>query len=184
MKPSEFHRDRNSYINEYIRFADAKAGAVLSFMSALMGAIGFLTQEVLKATTIAPPPWLSLPKAAFILTGGCLLLIVVVAAIMVTLRCMKALDPRLSPAHKSLASFPDISTQNASGLTELIGVMASDENAVAEEYAKHNIVISLVAMDKFRAISSSIAWLRAMVIAALVFLVFCVVTRGIFPSSP
>lgn len=182
MEPTEFFRERNQYINEYVRFADGKAGAVLGLATLIVGALGLLTQDLLKAFAVPAPWWLSVSKRAFVWTGGSLLFLAALSSAAVAYYCLTALRPRLPAAQDSLASFPVLAKQDARKIKEILERVKTPED-VAEHYALHSIEISALAMEKFKAIGSSIKWLVFLLADSLVFLVFYIVTRGIFPSS-
>lgn len=151
----EFAAQSNGYVTDYIKFGDAKAGAVLSFTAVVAGA------AVSSATSSFD---LLRSVSTIALAAGALLLLCLLAlALGVAWACVSALDPR-TPKGKSLHSFPDVSEMDAEVYeAQLRGL---DAHAATREYAMHTKVLSAIALQKFESIGSAVRRLRWMLLVA------------------
>lgn len=164
----EFSQTINNYINEYIKFADKKAGILLS---AIVG-LGTASLAILQ-TTLTTIKAVS-NKADLI--PNCVSNIFTVFSILACMgsvlylaaaarRNVFALSPSLDKANKSLeisnvtlCSFPDIaSLDQAEYQSKLIDI---EETEIIKNYARHNHVLSIIAGRKFNQIEKSVRCLK------------------------
>jgi hypothetical protein len=156
---AEFASKTNTYVLDYIKFADTKAGAILTFAGLVGGGIASTAPKTLAdAKSIEPVlAWCSIGVLAAAL----------VLAIGVGVYCLRALLPR-TPTAASLASFPDIAGMALDEyLARVAGLDRTDATAI--EYCKHNWTLSKVASAKFKAIGTATRFLRWMLLAGAVY---------------
>jgi Family of unknown function (DUF5706) len=149
----------------YIKFGDAKAGALLGFNALLGGALGFIAPTVL-ANASKLNGW---PYAILVLPG----LAAVISIAIGSWRCLESLAPRTPAAAASLCSFPDIAKQSPQGYAAAVTALTPDE--IAHQYALHNSTLARVAETKFSMVDTAVRWARFAVIAMYVFVVEYVV---------
>lgn len=130
-------KDINSYITSYIKVADAKVAGFVSVSAAISG---FVLPNLSK--WIAENPinglyylfWILLTIASLALVG--------------TLICaLNALTPKASPAN-SLISFPDIAKMTPDSYKKAYHALS--EKDLINEYLKHNVILSSIAVSKFK----------------------------------
>ena len=169
---SEFASRTNAYLLDYIKFADAKAGAILTFAGVVGGGIASTAAKTLAdARTVAA----GIELGAAVVIGA-----VLVLAIGVAMFCLRALAPN-TPGAASLTSFPDIARMPLDQYVGSVAGLTTDE-AAAREYANHNWTLSRVAQSKFDAIKAATRWLRWMIFAGAAY-GFAVVVIGTLPRS-
>lgn len=165
MEKSEYCEKINSYITDYIKFGDAKAGSILAFTSAIGGSlISQVDKYYVKAHTISAC-FSSMLLLSFIL---CLFFCLLVAW-----HCLRSLSPRTSTA-ESLNSFPDIVKRTAGEYVKDIESVTTEES-IAIQYSKHNWTLAHIASKKFSAISTAISFLRLVLITMTIFVLLAVI---------
>ncbi len=135
MSPLEFASNTNDYITDYIKFADAKAGAVLTFITAIGAVVAATTDKVLLAARTAS----SLAFAVACVIASTIL----VSSLLSLWSAAVAISPRIPSAHKSLHSFVDLSKMSLTDAIQQISALSASD--VAEEFIKHNVVLSGIA---------------------------------------
>lgn len=149
-----FSESTRAYLSDYIKYGDAKAGAILSLTLAITGALGIAVE---KSGVIghATHPTVRLLAA-------CILVVTAYSTVMIVVHTIRALDPRTESAAKSLASFPDIAKMTVAEYTAACGALSNTDWSA--EYEKHNVTLARVASDKYAHISKSVFWLRWLVV--------------------
>ena len=130
-------KDINSYVTGYIKVADAKVAGFVTVSTAISS---FILPSLYR--WIAEKPingwyylfWILLVTASLALVG--------------TFICaLNALSPKSNPAN-SLVSFPDISKMTSETYAKAFFDLS--EKDLNNEYSKHNVTLSAIAMAKFR----------------------------------
>lgn len=152
----QYVRDTNAYITDYIKFGDAKAGAVLGFVTALGGVLVGSAPAV---------PWGHAGAAGW----ASLLLVLALAAsfgcgILSAVFCILALAPN-TPSARSLNSFPDIAHRSATEYHAQVLALAARDDLVSE-YCWHNWTLANIANTKFRHIGRATRFLKFGVVAS------------------
>lgn len=156
MECTEFGENTRSYITDYIKFGDAKAGASIGLIGAIDGAIILMAPEALACVSSAPS-WL-------FVAAGALILGVAAASVMAVYHAVAALSPNTQPATSSLASFPDIAELDDEEYAKR--VVSLDASEMAIQYALSVSALAKVASTKFKSISASMWWLRILLFAS------------------
>ncbi|MEJ7598496.1 MAG: Pycsar system effector family protein [Kofleriaceae bacterium] len=159
---TKYAKEVNSYINEYIRFADVKAGAGLTITIAVAGALGKAVPALLAATN-------NTSGKAF-MTG--LLLIAGAATAMSIIFATLALIPRVACAQPSLNSFPDIANYEPGKYADEVAELT--ERGIARNLSFHNVTLANVAMKKFKSITTAVRSLLVLLVAAFTIVVLYV----------
>jgi len=172
MDTAEFGEKTRAYVTEYIKFADAKAGAIVALVGLVGGALGVSAKPMLGA--IASSHW------SFGVLAVSLGVIAAVSGVMCLWHALDALSPRAPQAQRSLASFPDIARID---VDEYVAkARGLDTAGMANEYALVNSTIASIATAKFGSIRGSIWWLRILLlstyVAALVYAILIAISRG------
>lgn len=160
MNKSDYTQNTNTYITEYIKFGDAKAGSILVFLTALVGAMVSL---LLKLIPLA------------VGHGKCVIVVLGVGLIVyayylfkTVLHSLNALNPRVDNAGQSLNSFPDIASFSRD--TEYVDTVEGlSESELTKHYSRHNWALSRIALNKFQQISKSIINLKKSLYFSLLF---------------
>jgi hypothetical protein len=162
---AKYAKDVNAYVNDYIRFGDVKAGAVLTVVVAVVAAMGKALPAVLVAAKHSCP-----------ILVICVVLSVMasISAAVAILYCAFSLLPRVD-SQPSLNSFPDIAKKTPKDYaTEIAALTEAD---IVSNLSEHNVAISRVAMQKFGHISTAV---KALVV--LLFVAFAIVVLFVFAS--
>lgn len=130
-------KDINNYVTGYIKVADAKVA-------------GFVTVSTAISSFVLPNLYKWLAEAP--INGWYyffwLLLIISNLALVGTLICaLNALAPKANSAH-SLVSFPDIANMTPDKYS--MTYLALSEKDLINEYLKHNVAMSSIAVKKFK----------------------------------
>lgn len=164
MDKTEFAANTNSYITDYIKLADVKAGALLTLSSLLTAGIGRLTISLFDALKGRDACW---SYCAFIVIIG-----FVVSLAGTLWKSLQALKPNVEKSKDSLHSFPDIAGRSYEDY-----IQASQElswKKIASHFCNHNWTLSHIANAKFKAIQCAIFWLRFTIVTALILaLLYC-----------
>jgi hypothetical protein len=156
--PSKFSEQTNTYLTEYVKFADAKAGGIMTVTSAI-GAVVAATSERVFAAARNVAPWVN--------TLGILVAALLAVAVVATLWfTIEALSPKTPAAGASLHSFPDIASMESATFVEKIVALTAAETT--QHYALHNHTLANVAKEKFASVGNAIQCLRITLIAACV----------------
>ncbi|WP_437795469.1 Pycsar system effector family protein [Sorangium sp. So ce693] len=155
---ADFSSKTNAYLTEYIKFADAKAGAILVFMT-LVGAVVSATSERMLSTAYTAA-W-----GAFVL-GAIAAGAILVSVTMTLWYTVAALLPRTSNANQSLHSFPDIVKMQPEYYAS--SVLALTPESIARNYSFHNHALAKIAMAKYESVERAMRALRVALLAAFV----------------
>lgn len=161
MDKSEFVASTNSYITDYIKFADVKAGALLTLSSLLAAGIGRLSFSLFDALKGRDSCWCWVVTIVVTIWFGVSLL----GTLWMSLR---ALSPNLQKAKGSLRSFPDIAGRSCERYIQSSLELNSEEQIVSH-FCAHNWMLSRIADAKFKALQYAVSWLRSAIIAAFTF---------------
>jgi hypothetical protein len=144
----------SKYISEYIKFADAKAAAVLTIIGMVGALSGVAAPTIFEAASADARLW----------WGGCVITGAVAISVVMGIHfTVAALMPRSVGAGESLASFPDIARLDVeSYLKRTTGLTAEQ---VDREYALHNATLARVALAKFTAIRGALWWTRVAMVS-------------------
>jgi hypothetical protein len=148
MTPTAYSQSTNSYITDYIKVADAKAGAIIGGVVALGTALGATAQPVIAAAHQGPQP-----------TAACVLLCVLyvctaLAMVLAIIHSLGTLSPRTPSAEKSLNSFPDIASMSVDAYATAVAGL--NETLICNNYARHNATLARIAMAKFAHVKKSL----------------------------
>jgi len=169
MDHAEFGENTRQYVAEFVRFADAKAGALLTFSSVVSATLGALCAPSLARFREAHSGWSWVALAAA--------LPFVVSTVMTVMRSVESLSPRTPAADESLASFPDIAAmESAEFLSRSRALPAS---SIADQYTMINWQLSRVAAAKYAALSKAAWWLRIQIFSAYVAGLACAAVIGL-----
>lgn len=162
MDKTEFAANTNSYITDYIKLADVKAGALLTLSSLLAAGVGRLTISLFDALEGHNACWY---YCAFIVILG-----FVVSLAGTLWKSLQALNPNVEKTEAdSLHSFPDIAERSYEDY-----IQASQElscKAIASHFCTHNWTLSRIANAKFKALQRAICWLRLTIATALILVI-------------
>ncbi len=156
---NEFASKTNAYLLDYIKFADVKAGAILTFAGLVGGGIASTAPKTLAASTALAP--------AIGFSAAAVVALTLVFALGVAICCLRAFSPR-TPKAASLASFADIAGMKLEEYAAGVAALTTGE-ATAVEYCKHNWTLSHVAQSKFNAISAATAFVNLMVLTGALY---------------
>jgi hypothetical protein len=172
MDVGEFGEKTRSYVTDYIKFGDAKAGSIVALVGLIGGVLGASAKTLL--ATMAGSGW---PLETF---GALVGAAVAVSGVMCLWYSVDALAPRTPSAEKSLASFPDIATYTAKEYVERIAAL--DASGIAAEYARVNSTLAWIAKAKFDSIGKAMWWLRGLLLSTyllvLTYAVLCIKSGG------
>lgn len=134
----EHARFTNAYVTDYIKFADAKAGAITAGSSAGLAALGALANTVLSKPALECG-WHVIAIICAVL-GGLVLLGSVAFALM-------SLIPRVQASSGSLFSFPDICKRSLPDyVASLCGL---DDRKALDQLSSQNHTLCVVLNTKF-----------------------------------
>lgn len=167
----EFASRIREYSTDYIKFADAKAGAILAIGLAVSGLLGSLAEKITTILTDARP--------AIVLLAAVVAILVVASTAMQVHNIIVALSPRTKAAAKSLASFPDIAADKEWYLAQSQTLTA---DAIASHFEQHVAHLSSIAFDKFAHIRKAVFWLQIQIFGAYALVVLYVIMRVIRSS--
>lgn len=167
MDADEFGENTRVYITDYIKFADAKAGGLLTLVAAILGVLGGVAGKVIATIHSGPAP---LAVVAFVSAGAIML-----SGFLSIWRALEALNPRTGAARASLASFPDIASDGPDNYLKKVGAIAA--GGWAGEYALGNAALARVASEKFKAIKKTIWWTRVLLFSTLIVVIVHVVAK-------
>jgi hypothetical protein len=159
----EFAKGVREYLLDYIKFADAKAGAILTFLGILGAAVGTLAEKTAEGLAkIQIGTWQVFALATL---GGFLV------GTVGTLACaLRALKPRASSKPedgRSLASFPHIATMEVNDY--VVAVAALNEDGIADQLARHTWILSRIAGTKYSSIAHAVVFLWVATLSAVAF---------------
>lgn len=152
----DFARDTRSYVTDYIKFGDAKAGAVLGMAVFIAGAIGALLKDSME----------SLDGAPLVLKGWMIVCaaIALCSSAAVAWHCLASLAPKTNPV-SALGSFPDIAKHSPESYVARCSEVPDD--GWSKEYERHSVALSTIAQSKFNHIAKAVWWLRLLIGAGL-----------------
>jgi hypothetical protein len=133
--PTGFGKGVNSYLNEYVRVADAKAAA---FLAATLTVAGLTLRLKPEGSLSQTARWLSLAALAYGM-----------------FECGRVLFPRLPRGRMGLIFWEDIRVRTSASLYEE-DLKGLDDAAVESEYAAQNWFVSKLLHTKFAAVQRSI----------------------------
>jgi hypothetical protein len=150
MDQCEYASKTNSYLTEYIKFADAKAGAILVLV-ALVGGVVSVASKSLFSTV-------SDMGVAMIALATLLALVIAYAVTMTLVHTISALSPKTSDAQGSLNSFPDIAKLQPNLFADQVVAVTAED--IVRNYSRHNHALAVIVSTKFASIGSALKWLR------------------------
>jgi hypothetical protein len=140
----EFASATTEYITDYIKFADAKAGATIGFVTLALGGTGVLFEKSLSDLRVGMAILMSIA-----------LLIIFISSLVAIFYSIDALRPR-SPTttFKSIASFPDIAAMTE---VEFLSAFAGQSTeGMVEARCYHNSILAKLAVAKYRSVSNAV----------------------------
>ncbi len=167
MDASEFGEKNRAYITEYIKFGDAKAGAIIALVTAVAGALGACAKAALHHVIVSSWMFAILAYAA----GA----VALVSGVLCLWRSLESLSPRTPRAGESLASFPDVAGLDPAELEKRSTTL--DATGIAREYSRVNATLARISAEKFRLISKSVFWLKGLLLSTyLMVVIYAIVT--------
>lgn len=136
-------RDVGQYIGDYIKFADAKAGLILTFVAAVGAIVGATAPSAFAAAKTVNVVFAVVLLTALLVTAG--------SMVFVTWYTIEAIYPRRPLANASLVSFPDIAAMTADDYANKVAQLSSAQ--ALRDYSLHNATLARIAVAKFAAIS-------------------------------
>lgn len=163
----KFAEDTRAYVADFLKFGDAKAGALLGFGVTVAASMGALLERSADAVFAAPVGyrWALAPVA----------MAVVYATVMLTVHTIHALAPNTPDADESLASFPDISKLSTPEYSKRCGGLSDDGWAL--QYERHSVALAKIAQLKFSHIRSGVWWLKVLVFTSYVLVLLLAVLK-------
>lgn len=153
MKIIEYTNEINKYITDYIKFADAKAATLLTFLGVSLGALFSLVKYTLAKSNEAN---MLNYKMVIFFVFGVVLAFTLLFAVCTILDIFKTIKPDSSTSTSSLNSFPYIaSIDSAEKYLEEVKTIDEAGDKISTEYTKHNWEISKVCQDKYGNLSSA-----------------------------
>jgi hypothetical protein len=163
---SEFATKTNEYLTDYVKFADGKAGAIVTFVTLLGGLVAAEAEPVLRSARTASI-W------TFVL-GAAVAAVVLISVLMTLWNAISAVSPRTEGAEQSLHSFPHIAQVSTNSFVDAVARMSDDD--VVRHISQHNAALARIAKAKFGAIARAIFWLRIVLFATFALaLLYCAV---------
>lgn len=160
MDPTDFAQKTNQYVTDYIKFADAKATAVLGFVAGL-GAFLATTGKVVLASARAAG------DCAYLL-GLSVAALLLVSTVYCLWQALAAINPRTpSSTPHSLHSFPTLAVAEPNELIAQLGSLTHHD--ILAEYTKHNVILSSIAMRKYESLKHAVHGLRVALVAGVAF---------------
>jgi hypothetical protein len=159
----EFGENTRSYLTDYIKFADGKAGAVLTLGIAVASAAGAVADRTSQSFAHV--------NGAFSVVAILLGFPVVVSTVMLILHAIRAIAPNTKSAQHSLASFPDIASMRPEDY--VAACRGLSEDGAVEAYAQVNARLATIATAKFASITEAVWWLRVQVISTYAICLVC-----------
>lgn len=156
MNKDEFATSTNSYVTDYIKFADVKASVLLTASGLLAGGVGRLSLSLSDVLKCRDAFWFWFVAIAIIVFG-----VTLIGALWMSL---KALSPDTKKAEGSLHSFPDIASRSCEDYIQ--SSQRLNENKIASHFYRHNWTLSCIANNKFKALQCAVCWLRYAIIIA------------------
>ena len=164
MNKIELAKSTNSYITDYIKFADVKASVLLTLSGLLAGGLGKLSLSLFGALKDQDNCWYWGIAIVIMLWDGLSLLYTL-------LMSLKALKPDIKRGEASLHSFPDIA-EYYENYTQSFMELSCDE--IVSHFCAHNLTLSRIANAKYKALQCAVSWLCSAIIAAFILCVFYV----------
>jgi hypothetical protein len=156
MEAAEYAARTNAYLNECIKFGDAKAGTILVFVSAIGAFTGATASAVVEAVRGA-----GLVLAALGFGVAVLLLVSLMGVLWSATNAIRPRLDRVGPADTApscLNSLPDIAVLKPDKYVEQVADLSSAREIVVQ-YAAHNAILASIAKKKFDAIGAAVSWL-------------------------
>ena len=159
MNKVEFAKSTNSYITDYIKFADVKASVLLTVSGLLAGGLGKLSLGIFELLKNRDNCWCLVIAIIIILSVG----ICLFGTLWMSL---KALKPDTKRGEPSLHSFPDIAERYKNNYTLSFMELSCDE--IVSHFCSHNLTLSRIANAKYNDIRYAVSWLRLSIIAVFI----------------
>jgi hypothetical protein len=161
-------------ITDYIKFADAKAGLILTLVGALGAVAGYTAPSTFAVAKQAGD------VAALVFLGAQGTTAVSVALVLYF--TFEAVYPRSNPAHAPLVSFPDIAVLKPEDYAEMFARATLDE--VLRDCAFHNSTLARVAVAKFNGLSRAMWWARLAIFSSYAAAVTYGIAEVVKPAEP
>lgn len=136
-------KDVNKYITDYIKLADAKIGAYITLSTAFSAVLVPSIVKLFSATDVGC--WKPVLILVFLMAIG--------SYVGTLFYCLNALSPNTKGA-TSLVSFPDINKLTNDEYIQKFNEL-KDDDALVNEYLKHNKTLSAIVMQKFANLSKA-----------------------------
>ena len=156
----------NNYITDYIKFADAKAGSILTLVGLIGAVAGAAAPTALDAMKQTNTILFAVGIGAGALTVACTCVVIFFT--------IDALSPRTTSS-LSLVSFPDIAKLDGEGYANSVAALSTAQ--MQRHYAVHNVNLAKIASAKFDDIRVALKWARVAVLAAYVMLLAYAVAK-------
>lgn len=151
----------HSYVSEYVRFSDTKAGFVLATAGVILVIV---LQKISGWTLAASSNW-----GAVEVIRGLLVLAFLISEVSVFFFGLNSITATLSSDGTSLVAFPDLSSRERGSYAE--DVKTSKPELFVEEIAKHSVDLSRIAEAKYKHVNKSIWCLRLTIVVAVIIMV-------------
>ncbi len=160
MDKIEFAANTNSYITDYIKFADIKAGTLLTLSSVLAAGLGRFSLSIFDALKARDS------CCCWVIAIAIVIVLWVAVSLLGTLwKSLSALRPNLPTAKDSLHSFPDIAARSCENYTQSSKKLNSEDEIVSH-FCAHNWTLSHIADVKFKKLQSAVPFLGSAILAA------------------
>lgn len=159
----------NTYITDYIKFGDAKAGSVLAFISLVIGGMAPFLSKVIDDLNINNSFFLKITITIFLLFyAGSLALVI--------WHSLRALSPCFYKTEETLNSFPHISefVTDSTYVKKFEQMSTSD---IEVHYSRHNWALAKTASQKFTEITKSLFYLKVSLALTAVPIIFYIVIK-------
>lgn len=173
MDKHQYAQNINTYITDYIKFADAKGAAILSAIGLISTGVYYLTDAFLKDVGI-----LKCGKIFFVVVGLTIVFFSLFLAIKALMDVFKTFKPNITKSTDSLNSFPNI-TQFDSVEKYVSKLKALDADDIYVELSKHNWELSSICSNKYTHVGSAISYFKNFVGCSALFLIWYLVVKTI-----
>lgn len=159
MNKVEFAKSTNSYITDYIKFADVKAGVLLTVSGLLAGGLGKLSLSIFELLKNRDNYW-------YLAIAIIIMLWVGVSLLCTLWMSLKALKPDTRRDEASLHSFLHIAECYKENYTQSFMELSCDE--IVSHFCSHNLTLSHIANAKYNDLRYAVSWLRSSIIAVFI----------------
>jgi hypothetical protein len=136
----------NAALFDSIKFADSKAGVILSAVTMAGTACAFSVHPVVSALS-GRGMWLVCP---FWIAGA----VVIAAVVIASAFCISVLAPQRPQANGAITSYPDILALGSQAYINAL--RGATETMLIEHFGQHNFVLAQIVSNKFDAIGKAV----------------------------